>query len=142
MDAADVKTTDAYRRIREWIEFDSSTGLNPVRVLVVLIEANHDGWSKEGTVSDGSATRERVRKWVGRIVWVSPVFGQPLKPKTCDRWTAGEGKEFCLGVETILERSAGILSVVELRDVGRAAARRFLTGEERCRNNSMEQPKA
>src|SRR5712692_6745806 len=102
MDAADVKTTDAHRCIRERIEFNGRAGLNAVRVLVVLIEANHDGWSKERTVRDRSTTRERVRKWICCIVGISSIFDQSLEPKTGDRRRAGEGEEFSLGVEIVL----------------------------------------
>src|SRR5207249_4441114 len=59
MDAADVETADAYCCIGERIEFDCSAGLNAIRVLMVLIEANHYGRSKKCTVSDRSTTRER-----------------------------------------------------------------------------------
>src|SRR5258708_2195028 len=142
VDAADVKTADAHRCIREGIKFNRRAGLNAVRIPMILIEANHNGRSKECAVRDRSATGERVRKWISRIVWISAIFDQSLKPKTGDRWGAGEGEEFCLCIETVLERAVGILPIVELSDVACAAARRLLAGKKRRRNNSMEQAKA
>src|SRR6266576_1556417 len=135
MDAADVETADAYCCIGERIEFDCSAGLNAIRVLMVLIEANHYGRSKKSTVSDRSTTRERIRKWIRCIVRISPVFDQSLEPKSGDRGRTGESKEFRLGVEIVLERAAGIFA-------DGSTARRKLAGEERRGNNSVEQAKA
>src|SRR5260370_14943870 len=93
MDAANVQTADAHRRIREGIKFNRRAGLNAVRVPVVLIEANHNGRSKECAVRDRSATRERVLTWFSRLVWISAIFHQSLNPKTADRCASAEATD-------------------------------------------------
>src|SRR5260370_29176242 len=132
MDAANVQTADAHRRIGERIEFNRSAGLNVVKVPEISIQPNHNGRSKECTFSDRSTSRERVRERISCIVRISSIFDQTLEPETGDRRGAGEGEEFCLGVDIVLERPPRIFADC-------SAARWNLAGEERRRNNSMEQ---
>src|SRR6266403_154190 len=141
MHSANMKPADADRCVFERFELHRQACLDAIGILVVLNETYHDRGTKEcagGNRDAGSGRQPRRRS--GCEVRICAGGRRIIQTKSRKIWRTGKRKKFCLGVETVFKRAAGIFPVVELRDVARAPAGWLLTGQQWSRNYAVKEP--
>ena len=124
MHPADMQSADAHGRVWQRLEFERQAGLNAVGVLMILHEPhNHRRSEKRARRNRDARPGGRPGKWGNRRrVRVSTAVEQLAHRKIRKHRRTGKREQLGLGVQTIFKRASGVLTIVELRDIGSAAA--------------------
>src|SRR5439155_21685227 len=104
---------------------------------------NHRRSEKRARRNRDARPGGRPGKWGNRRrVRVSTAVEQLAHRKIRKHLRTGKREQLGLGVQTIFKRASWVLAIVELRDIGSAAARRNLTSQQGGGNNPVQESKS